>query len=104
VDPNVTKALPIVAFGQTTFGLTSLFLDNYVAEAGEFEDFLGLLVYHQGEKKEGKGYKSVSSCRRSAFRRHRLETDDFVAQLVEGHCNIFGQGVIWEMPDDSFYC
>jgi hypothetical protein len=51
VDPNVAKALAIVALGQTTFGLISLNLHKYVAEVGGFKYFLGRLVSHQGEKR-----------------------------------------------------
>jgi hypothetical protein len=32
-----------------------------------------------------------------------LDADDFVAELLEGHCNVFLRGVTRQMPDDSFY-
>jgi hypothetical protein len=73
VDPNVSKALAIVALSQTTFGLVSLYLNKYAAEVCYFECFLGLLVSHQGDKEEEKEYKSVTSCQRGAFRRHLLD-------------------------------
>jgi hypothetical protein len=41
----------------------------------------------KSDKVEGKGYKNDFSFRRRAFRRHLLDADDFVAQLLEGHCN-----------------
>jgi hypothetical protein len=40
VDPNVAKALAVVALGLTTFTLISLHIDNYIAKIAEFEDFL----------------------------------------------------------------
>jgi hypothetical protein len=85
----VSKALAIVALSQTTFGLVSLYLNNYAAEVCYFEYFLGFLVSHQGDEEEGKGDKSVTSCRRGAFRRHLLDAYNFVAQLLEGHSNVF---------------
>jgi hypothetical protein len=39
VDSDVGKALALVALGQTTFRPISFYLDNYVAEVLEFEDF-----------------------------------------------------------------
>jgi hypothetical protein len=93
VDPNVSKVLAIVALSQTTFGLVSLYLNNYAAEICYFEYFLGFLVSHQGDEEEGKGYKSATSCRRGAFRPHLLDAYKFVAQLYEGHCKIFRRGV-----------
>jgi hypothetical protein len=83
VGPNVAKAHKVVTLGQTIFGLVSPYLDNYIAEVGDFEDFLGFLVSHQGDKEDGKRYESVSSCRRRAFCRHLLDDDVFVAQLLE---------------------
>jgi hypothetical protein len=38
-----------------------------------------------------------------AFRRHLLDADDFVAQLLEGHCNVFKSGAIVQVPYNSFY-
>jgi hypothetical protein len=60
------------------------------------------LVSYQSDKEEGNGYKS-DSFRRRAFRRHLLNADDFVAQLLEGHWNVFRRGVIWQVPYSSFY-
>jgi hypothetical protein len=40
---------------------------------------------------------------RRALRSHLLDADDFVAQLLEGHCNVFRLGVIRQVPDNSFY-
>jgi hypothetical protein len=93
VDPNVSKALAIVALSQTTFGLVTLYLNNYVADIFYFEYFLGFLVFHQGDEEEGKEYKSVTSCRRGAFRRYLLDAYNFVAQHLEGHCIGFRRGV-----------
>jgi hypothetical protein len=55
VDPNVSKALAIVAMSQTIFGLVSLYLNNYAAEVCYFEYFLRFLVSHQGDEEEGEG-------------------------------------------------
>jgi hypothetical protein len=38
-----------------------------------------------------------------AFRRQLLDADDFVAQLLEGHCNVFRPGVIGQVLYNSFY-
>jgi hypothetical protein len=54
VDPNVSKALAIVALSQNTFGLVPLYLNNYAAEVCCFEHFLGFLFSHQGDEEEGK--------------------------------------------------
>jgi hypothetical protein len=89
VDPYVSKALAIVALSQTTFGLIPLYLNNYAAEICYFEYFLGFLVSHQGDEEEGKRYKSVTSCQRGAFRCHLLDAYNFIAHLLEGHCNVF---------------
>jgi hypothetical protein len=32
-----------------------------------------------------------------------LDADDFLAELLEGHCNIFRRGVAGQMPDNSLY-
>jgi hypothetical protein len=40
VDPIVAKELAIIALGQTTFGLISLYFDNYITEFGDFEDLM----------------------------------------------------------------
>jgi hypothetical protein len=37
------------------------------------------------------------------FGSHLLDVDDFVSQLLEGHCNVFGRGVTGQMPDNSLY-
>jgi hypothetical protein len=60
------------------------------------------MVSHQGDKEQGKGYKSDSPYRRGAFPRHLFDADDFGAQLLEDHCNIFGRGVIGQLLDKSF--
>jgi hypothetical protein len=93
VDRNVSKALAIVALSQTTFGHVSLYLNYYAAEVCYFEYFLGFLVSHQGDEKEGKRYKSVTSCQKRAFRRHLLDAYNFVAQLLEAQSNVFRLGV-----------
>jgi hypothetical protein len=33
-----------------------------------------------------------------AFRRHLLDADNFIAQLLEGHSNVFDRGVTGQMP------
>jgi hypothetical protein len=52
---------------------------------------------------EGKGHESQFSFRRRAFRRHLFDADDFVAQLPEGHSNVFRRGVNGQVPYNSFY-
>jgi hypothetical protein len=37
VDPNVATALAVVTLDQATFGLASLYFDNYVAEVRHLE-------------------------------------------------------------------
>jgi hypothetical protein len=81
----------------TTFGPVRLYFDNYIAKVGDFEDFLWLLVSHKGEKEGGKGYKDDFSCWRRVFRRHLFDADNFLAQLLAGHYNIFGRGVIGQI-------
>jgi hypothetical protein len=41
--------------------------------------------------------------RRGVFSSRLLDADDFIAQLLEGHSDIFRRGVIGKMPDNSFY-
>jgi hypothetical protein len=61
------------------------------------------MVSYQSDKEEGKRYKSDSSFQRRTFRRHLLDADDFVAQLLEGHSNVFRRGVNLQVPYKSFY-
>jgi hypothetical protein len=37
------------------------------------------------------------------FRRHLLDADDFIAQLLEGHSNVFRRGAIGQVPYNIFY-
>lgn len=33
---------------------------------------------------------------------HLLEADDLIAQLLEGHSNIFRGIFVWQVPDETF--